>query len=67
MIIVQHGGGFYSVYCHLSDIKVSEGDKVVLKQVIGNTGDTESFYGDELYFEIRSAKGPLDPLKYLVR
>ncbi len=67
MIIVQHGGGFYSVYCHLSDIKVSEGDKVLLKQVIGNTGDTESFYGDELYFEIRSAKGPLDPLKYLVR
>lgn len=67
MIVIQHGGGYYTVYCHLSEILVSEGSKVGIKNMIAKTGDTESFYGDELYFEIRNSKGTLDPLKYLIR
>jgi septal ring factor EnvC (AmiA/AmiB activator) len=38
---------------------------VGIKQVIGRVGDTESFYGDELYFELRNKGTPVDPLKYL--
>lgn len=67
MIVVFHGGGYYSIYAHLSEINVPKGSKVGVKQLIGKVGDTESFYGNELYFELRSKGTPVDPLKYLKR
>ncbi len=65
MIVIFHGGGYYSIYAHLSEINESKGSQVGIKQVIGRVGDTESFYGDELYFELRNKGTPVDPLKYL--
>ena len=65
MIIVNHGGGYFSVYAHLADLVVKNGDKVGIKQVIGRSGDTESFFGGELYFEMRKSSEPLNPLQYL--
>ncbi len=67
MIVIFHGGGYYSVYAHLSDITAAKGTKVGIKQVIGKVGDTESFYGNELYFELRNKGTPVDPQKYLKR
>jgi murein hydrolase activator len=65
MIVIFHGGGFYSIYAHLSDIGTSVGAKVTAKQQIGNVGDTESFFGNELYFELRKKGEPVNPLLYL--
>jgi septal ring factor EnvC (AmiA/AmiB activator) len=42
MIIVHHGGNYYSIYGHMSKLSVSAGDKVDIKQKIGEIGDTES-------------------------
>lgn len=67
MIIIHHGGGYYSIYGHLSEIGVSNGQNVNMKDKIGKTGDTESFYGSELYLEIRKKSTPLDPVRYLAR
>lgn len=64
-VIIYHGGGYFSIYGHLSDIDVSTGQRVTIKQQIGKVGDTESFYGDELYLEMRKKAEPIDPLKYL--
>jgi septal ring factor EnvC (AmiA/AmiB activator) len=67
MIIIYHGGGYYSIYGHLSEINVGNGQNVEMKEKIGKAGDTESFYGSELYLEIRKKSTPLNPLKYLAR
>jgi septal ring factor EnvC (AmiA/AmiB activator) len=64
-VIIYHGGGYFSIYGHLSDIDVANGQHVTIKQVIGKVGDTESFYGDELYFELRKKGTPVDPMRYL--
>jgi septal ring factor EnvC (AmiA/AmiB activator) len=65
MVIIHHGGNYYSIYGHMSKITVNTGDSVDIKQEIGKIGDTESFYGYELYLEIRKKATPLDPLRYL--
>lgn len=67
MVIIHHGGGFYSIYGHLAEIYVNVGDRVNVKSLIGTVGDTESFFGNELYFELRQNAKPVNPLKYLSR
>ncbi len=60
MVIINHGHGYRSLYAHLSDIAVSEGEKVKKGQVIGKVGDTGSLVGPALYFEIRRGLIPMD-------
>jgi len=50
LIIITHDGGFRTVYANLSDIFVSEGEKVNAGQVIGKSG--ESIEGSIVHFEI---------------
>ena len=65
MVIVYHGGNYYSIYAHLSDINTAVNSKVQMRDVVGKAGDTESFYGDALYFEIRHKTEPVNPMNYL--
>ncbi len=65
LIILFHGAGYYTIYGHLSDIDVKENTLVESGQQIGKTGDTESFYGSVLYFEMRKKSEPVDPLRFL--
>jgi septal ring factor EnvC (AmiA/AmiB activator) len=68
-LIINHGGGFYTVYAHLSEVRVGEAQTVVPGQVIGTAGDSGSLDGPKLHFEIRSGQnaGSVDPMKWLVR
>ena len=65
-VIVDHGGGFYTVYATLDGATVAKGDHVVAGQVIGRVGGGSTDQGSHLHFEIR---GPgqiaLDPLNWL--
>jgi septal ring factor EnvC (AmiA/AmiB activator) len=63
--ILQHGGDFYTVYAHLSDVKVRTGDKVARGQDIASVGDTGAPSGPSLYFEIRKGSDAVDPLTFL--
>ncbi len=65
IIIVDHKAGFYTLYGHLSGIKVSVGDKVSGGQVIGAVGDTGSIRGSYLYFEVRQGARQLNPRLWL--
>ncbi|MEI7542237.1 MAG: peptidoglycan DD-metalloendopeptidase family protein [bacterium] len=67
MIVILHAEGYYSIYAHLSELNTTVGSKVGIRQVIGKVGDTESFFGNELYFELRNKGVPVDPLRYLKR
>ena len=65
-VIVDHGGGFYTVYATLENASVVKGERVTGGQVIGHVGGASTDQGTHLHFEIR---GPgqiaLDPLNWL--
>ena len=65
LIIVDHGGEYYTVYAHAADIRVTEGDEVKHGQIIGTVGDTGSLQGPRLYFEVRHEGKPQDPTQWL--
>ncbi|MFQ6104455.1 MAG: permease-like cell division protein FtsX [Candidatus Glassbacteria bacterium] len=65
MIILNHGGGYYTIYAHLDEIAASTGIDVLRGQQIGTVGKTGSLKGPYLHFELRRGKEALDPLKWL--
>lgn len=64
-VIVQHGGGDYSVYGSLQRIDVRRGQQVTKSQVLGTVGDTDPELPPHLHFEIRPKGRAIDPLEYL--
>jgi len=65
LVILDHGGGYFSVSGHLAEMAVGVGDRVSPGDVIGEVGDTGSLSGTQLYFEIRRGSEPLDPSQWL--
>jgi murein DD-endopeptidase MepM/ murein hydrolase activator NlpD len=63
-IIVEHSDGSRTLYAHLSDIWVGQGQYVSQGEGIGALGSTGYSTGPHLHFEIHIG-GPVDPLAYL--
>ena len=63
--LVDHGGGFVTVYAHASALLVEAGEAVRQGQLLGQVGDTGSIEGALLYFEIRKNGRPVDPRVWL--
>lgn len=64
-VIIQHGGGDYSVYGSLVRMAVAKGTHVVKGQVIGSVGATDPSLPPHLHFEIRRGGPAVDPLDWL--
>ena len=64
-VIIQHGGGDYSVYGSLERMTVSKGAHVMKGQVIGEVGATDPSLPPHLHFEIRRGGPAVDPLDWL--
>ncbi len=64
-VIIEHGGGDYSVYGSLSRIGVSKGSRVTKGQIIGAIGATDPSLPPHLHFEIRRGGPAVDPLAWL--
>ena len=65
LMIIDHGGGYHSIYAHASRLTRKAGDRVKTGDVIGMVGDTGSFQGPYLYLEIRKDGKPIDPLEWI--
>ena len=64
-VILQHGGGDYTVYGSLSRTAVNKGSKVKKGQVIGTVGQSDPDLAPHLHFEIRPKGRATDPLTWL--
>jgi murein hydrolase activator len=66
VVIVNHGSGYYTLYGHLSEILVRQGQEVPAGQVIGRVGDSgTSLKGTVLHFEVRNGATALNPEDWL--
>lgn len=65
MVEVRHADGNTTLYAHLSEINVQQGEKVVRGQRIGRVGSTGNATGPHLHFEVITSEGKADPAEYL--
>ncbi len=64
-VVIDHGQGLLTLYLHLSEFKVKEGDVVKRGQVIGLSGGTGRATGPHLHVAVRWQGTYLDPARLL--
>lgn len=64
-VMVDHGGGFVTLYAHCSKILVHEGQQVKAGDIIAEVGTTGRSTGNHLHFEIRMNGEKQNPRSYL--
>ena len=65
MVEIDHGFGLSTVYAHMSEIAVAEGQEVARGQVLGRLGSTGRSTGPHLHYEVRVNGEPVDPERFL--
>ncbi len=63
-IVVDHGYGLQTIYGHLSEIAVREGDMVKKGQVMGKSGMTGLAGGDHIHFSMQLDGIQIDPKEW---
>jgi murein DD-endopeptidase MepM/ murein hydrolase activator NlpD len=61
LVVIDHGQGLLTLYLHLSEFKVKEGDRVKRGQEIGLSGGTGRATGPHLHVAVRWQGTYLDP------
>lgn len=64
-VFLDHGGGLYSMYFHLSEIGVSEGDRVNTGDLLGRVGSTGRSTGSHLHWGMIIRGARVDPFSFL--
>jgi len=65
LIIIQHSGGWMTVYAHLDSMALRRGARVSVGQKIGTVGATGKVDRPQLHFEIRKGTKAYNPSQYL--
>jgi len=64
-VVIDHGQGFLTLYLHLSEFKVKEGDAVKTGQIIALSGGTGRATGPHLHVAVRWQGTYLDPARLM--
>jgi murein DD-endopeptidase MepM/ murein hydrolase activator NlpD len=64
-VMIDHGGGFVTLYAHQTTVYVGAGQSVARGEIIGTVGCTGSCTGPHLHFETRVNGVAQDPMQYL--
>jgi murein DD-endopeptidase MepM/ murein hydrolase activator NlpD len=65
-VIIRHGDGTETTYCHMSEFTVSVGDEVDAGDRVGSVGMTGNTTGPHLHFEVHPGGGSaIDPMPWL--
>ena len=70
-VLIDHGGGFQTLYAHCSELKTQRGKNVFDKDVIALSGGVKGAVGagnsegPHLHFEVRYSGKAVDPMGYL--
>jgi murein hydrolase activator len=67
LVVVDHGGGYMSLYGHNEQVYRRVGDRVSPGDTLSAVGDAAGIGKPGLYFEIRKGRQPLDPGAWLVK
>ncbi len=62
-IVIQHRGGYSSVYMHLSKLSVKQGQRVKIGQTIARSGNTGISTGPHLHYELRINNRPVNAMR----
>jgi murein DD-endopeptidase MepM/ murein hydrolase activator NlpD len=65
VVILDHGRGVFTVYCHLSKFNVQVGQIVNVGNVIGYAGNTGRSLGPHLHFELAVGGVTINPLEWM--
>lgn len=65
LLVIDHGGGYLSLYGHNQDLVHQVGEQVAAGEVIAHVGDTGGQPRPALYFEVRRNGQPLNPHQWV--
>lgn len=66
-VMIDHGGGYVTVYAHNNSLIVSPGQKVKKGQKIANMGSTGTSTGNHCHFEVRLNGKITDPMPWITK
>jgi murein DD-endopeptidase MepM/ murein hydrolase activator NlpD len=64
MLVIDHGRGVVTVYCHNEALLVEGGQRVRRGEIIARTGDSGRSTGPHLHYQLDLAGEPVDPLHF---
>lgn len=67
LVVIDHGLGLQSLYSHLSEISVTEGQPIARGDTLGRTGVSGMAVGDHLHFGILVSGLEVSPIEWLDR